>query len=221
MSISESQELEPSAVEASRSGEDSQDTGLVGLRTAKVWLDRTTRVSMTYTNQQRGFKDLLAFPWPHGNQGTFTYDIGGSFAGGNLDNQTFVGEVKKYKREGNLPEHFRDFVAKSYVAYRFAPRRCDHFLWISWAPFQAQKWDEHCTYEKVVSSLSHRENITRSLGLEPGDDALPEIDHQAAAEVAGRIWLITLSDRQDDLNLLDKHYSEIIGKIAIEREGQS
>jgi hypothetical protein len=34
------------------------------------------------------------------------------------------------------------------------------------------------------------------------------------------MWLLTLSDRQDDLNLLDKHYKEIIGMIALE-EGRA
>lgn len=209
-------DLQP--VEAHRVGEDSPDAGLVGLRSAKRWLDRTTRAT-TYTSQDRPFRDLLAYRWPHSDR-TFSYDIGGSFRGGNLDSQSFLGEVKKYKNESDLPAHFRSFMAKSYVAYKATPERCDHFLWISWAPFKAQAWDKHCTYDQMVTSLSHATNITRSLGLEPGTDSASAIDHEAAQIVAGRIWLITLSDRQDDLNLLDKHYSEIIGKIALE-EGRA
>lgn len=216
MGNAESPAPDQQPVEAHRVGEDSQDAGLVGVRAAKRWLDRTTRAT-TYTSQDKPFRDLLAYRWPHETQ-TFSYDIGGSFLGGGLDNQTFLGEVKKYKNESDLPTHFRSFIAKSYVAYKATPQRCDHFLWISWAPFQAQAWDKHCTYDKVVSSLSHASNITRSLGLKPGEDVTPAIDHEAAQAVASRIWLITLSDRQDDLNLLDKHYKEIIGMISLEED---
>ncbi|WP_194521014.1 hypothetical protein [Cellulosimicrobium sp. JZ28] len=205
---------EPQPVEAHRVGEDSQDSGLVGLRAAKRWLDRTTRAT-TYTSQDKPFRDLLAFRWPHGGR-TFSYDIGGNFIGGGIDNQTFLGEVKKYKNESDLPAHFRDFMVKSYVAYKEAPSRCDHFLWISWAPFQAQTWDKHCTYERVIASLCHPSNIVRGLGVQPGEDVSEAIDHEAAQIVASRIWLLTLSDRQDDLNLLDAHYKEIIGMIALE-----
>jgi hypothetical protein len=216
MNVPESLVPDLRPVETHRVGEDSQDSGLVGMRAAKRWLDRTTRAT-TYTSQDKPFRDLLAYRWPHSDR-TFSYDIGGSFIGGDIDNQTFLGEVKKYKNESDLPTHFRSFMAKSYVAYKATPYRCDHFLWISWAPFQAQAWDKHCTYEKVVASLNHPSNITRSLGLEPGADTADAIDHEAAQIVASRMWLLTLSDRQDDLNLLDKHYKEIIGMIALEED---
>lgn len=97
MSVPEPLPPDPQPVEAHRVGEDSPDAGLVGLRAAKRWLDRTTRAT-TYTSQDRPFRDLLAYRWPHSDR-TFSYDIGGSFRGGNLDSQSFLGEVKKYKAD--------------------------------------------------------------------------------------------------------------------------
>ncbi len=194
-------------------GEDSSDTGAEGLQAAKLWLDRSTRVQAIYTHLDRGFRDLLIFAWPHGST-TFSFDMGGQFRGDTLDGQSFMAEVKKYSKESDLPAHFRDFLAKAYVAMDSRPDVCDNFLWISWAPFQAQKWDKHCSYESVIKAIVHKENRQRVLGAETVDEATEAIDHDRASQVAGRVWLVTLSARQEDLMLMDDHYRMIVAELA-------
>jgi hypothetical protein len=219
--VSTADELEPIAqvVENLRVGEDSQTSGEDGLHGAKLWLDKSTRTKTVVTSKDRWGRNLLAFRWPHGET-TFSYDIGGSFIGGDIHGQSFLGEVKKYKAEGDLGTLFRDFLAKSYVALSERENDCDNFLWISWAPFQARSWDKHCTYDNVVRSLKHGDNLQRGLGASTAEEADGLIDPQVAQRVANRVWLITLSDRQEDLYLLDEHYGEIVKKIAMEGVGR-
>lgn len=192
-------------------GEDAQDTGRDGLHAAKVWLDRTTRASV-YTHRDRGFRSLLEFQWPHGNG--FSFDIGGQFRGGDLDNQSFLGEVKNYRYESDLGSHFQKFLAECYVALEVSPNNCDHFLWISWAPFQARAWHLHCTAANVVKSLEHEANRERVFGTNQLSEVQASLDHDRAYKVAERVWLLTLSRKQEDLVLLDEHYGEVVKLMA-------
>lgn len=143
-------------------GEDAHDLGESGLQRAKSFLDRSTRVRWSWTRHDRPMGKLLEFKWPYPSDGrepsSFSFDLGGTFRGDPVENESFVAEVKAYKNESNLPAHFRDFVAKCYVALDTDRDRCDHFLWISWAPFQAQRWDQHCTSENVKKCILHEAN---------------------------------------------------------------
>lgn len=116
----------------------------------------------SWTRHDRPMGKLLEFKWPYPSDGrepsSFSFDLGGTFRGDPVENESFVAEVKAYKNESNLPAHFRDFVAKCYVALDTDRDRCDHFLWISWAPFQAQRWDQHCTSENVKKCILHEAN---------------------------------------------------------------
>lgn len=194
-------------------GEASQDTGRDGLNQAKRWLELSTRVHQSWTHRDAALSELLGFKWPHGDK-TFSFDLGGQFRGGDLENQSFLAEVKKYKNEGDLPTHFRDFVAKCYVALQSRPKRCDHFLWLSWAPFQAQKWDTHTSAERIANSLVHPANRTRVFGTDQEASARAAIDPTVLAGVSSRLWLVTLSDRQDQLVLTKDHYAEVIKLIT-------
>ena len=196
-------------------GEENQDIGRDGLYQAKRWLELSTRVRESWTHQDPPLAELLGFAWPHGGR-TFTFDLGGVFRGDDLDNQSFVAEVKKYKNESDLPTHYRDFLAKCYVAYQIRPDRCGHFIWLSWAPFQAQGWDLHTSVDKVVAALLHSANRQRVLGVEDEDQARLQIDMEAVVAVAGRLWLLTLSDKQKSLVLTKDHYVEVVKMITAE-----
>ncbi|MER6936595.1 hypothetical protein ABTX24_21365 [Nocardioides sp. NPDC127514] len=193
-------------------GEDNQDTGRDGLHEAKRWLDLTTRVKTSWTHRDVPLSELLAFDWPHGTT-SFSFDIGGMFRGDPLDSQSFLAEVKAYKNESDLPTHFRDFLAKCYVAYLAYPDRCGHFLWLSWSPFQAQSWDKHTTPESIQKALLHKENRQRVLGTEDQTGAEAAIDHQAILQVSERLWLLTLARKQRDLVLTRDHYLEVLKLI--------
>jgi hypothetical protein len=116
-----------------------------------------------------------------------------------------------------LPAHFRDFLAKCYIALGDKPLRCDHFLWISWSPFQAQKWDKHATTDSVRRSLIHQKNRNRALGVDNEADAMAKLDVTRMDNVASRVWLITLSDRQEMLVPTESHYYKMAEIFSRER----
>jgi hypothetical protein len=144
--------------------------------------------------------------------------MAGNFRGNPLDGQSFLAEVKKYKRENDLPAHFRDFLVKCYIALGERPKLCDNFLWISWAPFQASKWDQHATVETVRRSITHEINRNRVLGVDNESDAALKLDAERIVNVARRVWLITLSDQQEKLVLTEDHYCEVV-KLILKQRG--
>ena len=196
-------------------GEVQHDKGAEGLRRARKWLSMTTRVDQIWTHEDTALASLLEFSWPHGST-NFSFDIGGVFRGGELNGQAFVGEVKNYKSEQDLPKHYRAFLAKCYVAYLNDAEKCGHFLWISWAPFQAQKWDQHATTDAVINAVAHTDHLERVFGAGAAPD---EIDREVASKVADCVWLVTLSDNQELLYLQADHYSYIQGQLALEAIG--
>lgn len=200
-------------------GEDSQDTGRDGLQRAKQWLDLSTRVLQSWAYDDPTLAEMVHFEWPYatGPAKPFSFDLGGTFRGESLQSQSFLAEVKNYTYEMDLPVHFRDFLARCYVALGEHPRRCGNFLWISWSPFQAQQWHKHPTTEKVRSSLLHEKNRFRALGVESEEDAAGKLDVERMAKVASRVWLITLSDRQEKLVPTEEHYYQMAEMFARER----
>ncbi len=204
-------------------GEDAQDIGESGLLRAKEWLELSTRVDKSWTRHDRPMNELLEFKWPHipadDQAAPFSFDLGGAFRGDPLDNQSFLAEVKAYKNEGDLPELFRDFLAKCYVALEQRPDRCDHFLWISWSPFQARRWDMHATAENVRRSVLHQANRKRALGLDDETEAATKLSPELLVGVASRIWLVTLSEKQEQLVLSRDHYVEVVKLITEGRIG--
>jgi hypothetical protein len=198
-------------------GEDQHYTGMVGLQKVKQWLDLTTRVDSVVTAQDRPWDELLKFEWPHAKTAQskpFSFDLAGKFRGDDIENQSFLAEVKAYKRQSDLAMHYTDFLAKCYIAMSIFPARCDNFLWISYSPFEATVWDKHSSYDKVYRSvLSNRE---RALGKTAEAEAKPLIDARLVNDVASRVWLITLSVRQEKLVLQHRHWAEVVTKIKEE-----
>jgi len=142
--------------------------------------------------------------------------MGGEFRGESLAEQSFLAEVKNYEYEMDLHAHFLDFLAKCYIALGNRPELCDNFLWISWSPFQAQKWNQHATTASVRRALTLPRNRKRALGVDKADDVVGQWDVERMGEVAKRIWLITLSDKQEMLVPIEDHYFKI--KEIIDRE---
>jgi hypothetical protein len=196
-------------------GENSQDIGREGLYKAKRWLELSTRVASSWTHEDGPLAELLGFYWPYGGR-SFTFDLGGIFRGDDLAEQSFLVEVKNCKNEGNLPTHYRDFLAKCYVAFQARPDRCAHFVWLSWAPFQAKNWDVHTSVEKVRSSLLHEANRERVFGVQDLEEAREQLDAETLVAVSERLWLLTLSAKQERLVLTKRHYLEVVKMITDE-----
>ncbi|MFC7618172.1 hypothetical protein ACFQV2_37075 [Actinokineospora soli] len=147
----------------------------------------------------------LTFDWAKPKR-KFSFDIGGTLLGDGLQGQEFLAECKKYKTASDLPGHYRKFLAQCYRALILRPDRCDNFMWISWAPFDAARWDTLTTKEKVRESvLEHGELVFDK----PKEECEDVISDELCDDVAGRLWMIILSDRQEALTLTPEHLGVI------------
>jgi hypothetical protein len=198
------------------SGEEAQLNGFDGLLRAKQWLEATTRVRQSWTVKDTGLRELLEFAWPHGGQ-TFSFDLGGKLRGGTFEGHMFLAEIKNYRYESDLPAHWRKFLAECYVALDAKPERCDHFMWVSWAPFQAQSWHKHRTVDAIRKALLHKDNRERVLGTADEVAATAAVEEARLGKVADRLWMITLSERQEELVIAQEHFAEVMKLMLLEK----
>lgn len=185
------------------SGEELHELGRMGAIRAKRWLDATTRVDVTWVNPDAVAK--LTFAWKDGSK--FSFDLGGTLRGGDVHGQEFFAEIKKYNTAGDQSVLYSEYLAKCFRAFCDMPSRCDHFMWLTWHPFSQTKWNQLCTAAEVRAAvLTHR---AKCLG--EGDEALASaaIDPAICDAVAGRLWLIVLSDRQESL-VIDREDLELV-----------
>ncbi|GCD99656.1 hypothetical protein [Embleya hyalina] len=181
------------------SGEAMHQKGADGTRRAKLWLDATTRVSASWTNEDAVHAARLEFTWPHGEKRPFSFDVGGILSGDEFHGQFFVAECKKYAGASDQGVHFDDWVAKCYLTRRDNHRLADHFMWITWHPFRSSTWTDLCTPESVIKGLLLERNIDRVFGTTDRAEADAMIDRDLARDVADRMWVIVLSDKQERL----------------------
>lgn len=191
-----------------QTGEEQHESGRIGVRDAKRWLEATCRAEVKWDNPNSG-KSKLQFvkagATPSGTaQGdTFSFDCGGTLLGGTSDGEIFLAEVKHYGRSGNQGEQYREFLAKCYQAKQIAGPFCDHFLWITWAPFSVTTWSNLLTPDYVHAAVLATE---RSRKIALGN--LAEPDPGVCDIVSGQLTVVVISDRQ--LELLSLQAAELI-----------
>ncbi|WP_147429640.1 hypothetical protein [Arthrobacter oryzae] len=196
-------------------GEAVQAKGADGARRAKRWLESTTRVNAQWVNPDPPALAKLTFSWPHGGQ-TFSFDLGGTLKYGDLEGEMFFAESKNYAKASDLPTHYEKYLAQCYVAYLDKPGYCDHFMWIAWSPHGTTTWDTLLTAEAVQAAVvRHRKNV---FGVELVKDAESLVDFTTCKEVAMRLWMIILSERQEKLVISPEHRG-VIEKYEITKAG--
>lgn len=124
-----------------------------------------------------------------------------------MHNQEFFAEVKNYKDASDQPAHYRDFLAKCFRAYSMRPERCDHFMWITWSPFNATEWSKLDSADKVKLCVRERWQFNFASEQEAAGSTL---DSRMIKEVAERIWVLVLSDKQiNHLSMSDENLAVI------------
>jgi len=197
-------------------GEELHLIGADGAARAKRWLDATTRVKSCWLNTDPAGASKLDFVWP-GNGRAFSFDIGGILRGGEFENQMFVAEAKKYTGAHDQGTQYRAYLAKCYSARQSNRALTDHFMWITWHPFNVTNWRNLCTADEVTSAVIDRREDVLRVGIS-AEDAKAELDVDLVNDLAERLWLLVLNDRQEKLVITDKHRS-IIFQYEIERGG--
>ncbi len=141
-------------------GEQAGRTGEEGARRAKRWLDATTRVGQSWTNEDTVAAGKLEFAWPFGGQ-TFSFDLGGVLRGDPYHNHHFVAESKKYAAPADQGTRYDNWVAKCYVVRATTPALADQFMWITWAPFRMGEWLNLLKEVAIRQGLLTDKNIQR------------------------------------------------------------
>ncbi|WP_139338196.1 hypothetical protein [Micromonospora avicenniae] len=197
-------------------GEALHEIGRDGAIRAKKWLDATTRVKAAWLNTDPSGAQKLSFNWPaSGNE--FSFDIGGILRGGEFENQMFLAECKKYTTPGGQGTAYRRYLAMCYVATTLNRAITDHFMWITWHPFLVESWSKLCEADEIEKGVV--EQRTQILGSDATpEDARAWLDQDLCKEVANRLWLLVLSDRQEKLVITDAHRGLIL-KYEVEHGG--
>jgi hypothetical protein len=202
----------PSRIRAMAGGEETQAAGRQAAKDAKRWLADTTRVSTAWLNPEALAR--LQFDWPGVANHKFSFDIGGMLRGDPFHNQEFFGEVKGYHRvsEAKQSDEYVSYLAKCYAAYRSAPARCDHFMWITWTPFRihAAARNTYRPWPALWSGREVRKAVVRHRSRVFGpnlsvQDALALATIADCNAVAERLWVIVLHEKQEQLTILKKH----------------
>lgn len=194
-------------------GEQAHDKGRDGARRAKRWLEATTRANVPWVNPHPVAVPKLTFSWVEPEARTFSFDLGGMFIGGDVADQEFLVECKNYENAGHQNSLYNEYLAKCYVAIQQRSDRCDNFMWITWSPFGTRSWSELTSTARVRAAVLSE--CRRALGVEAAD-AESKIDDALCDEVAKRLWIIVLSDRQEKHLVLTAEHQGLIRKHIAE-----
>ena len=171
-------------------GETLHVIGQDGAVRAKVWLEKTGRVDVLFSRYEVAEAPFLTFRKVVGEP--FSFDLGGilRLETGKVQ---FFGEVKKVSVEAGQGPMYKEYLAKCYRA-AVQSEMPHHFMWITWHPFSVTSWSKLCTASEIKSAVeAHKEAYC---GQDPVDDTI-------CADLAERLWLIVLSDRQENLSMSD------------------
>ncbi|WP_032393339.1 hypothetical protein [Rhodococcoides fascians] len=198
------------------SGEAEQRKGRQGAMLAKRWLERTTRVNRSLLNPDgMAAKKLTLQKAKYDNvNSVFSFDLGGSFRGGDLDGQDFMAECKKYATASDLPKHFRAFLAHCYRAIAIDHHMADQLLWISFAPHGGDKWDKLSGTEAVKQAVLHKDLV--DVNFKEGEDPDELFSDDIAAEVSKRVSILILSEWQIENLIMSQEHHGVIEKYIVE-----
>lgn len=197
-------------------GEGEQQKGRRGALLAKRWLERTTRVNVSWVNPDGVAERKLRMKKAHytGVNSVFSFDLGGTLRGGELEGHEFLAECKNYEKASDLGTHYRSFLAHCYRAVAIEHPMADQFFWIAFAPHGTTKWDRMTSPEEVKEAVLHKE--TRDVNFLPSEDPEAEYSDEIGRLVSERLWLLILSTKQIDHLTLSKEHHAVIEAHIIE-----
>jgi hypothetical protein len=199
-------------------GEAMHFKGEDGAQRAKRWLDSTTRTRASWTNKETVQAARMTFNWPHGKKTEFSFDLGGTLYGGEFHDHNFVAEVKNYSSD-DLGSHYDKFLAQCYHVYKEHSRWVNQFMFLTWSPFRIKTWQKLCGPDAIVEAcIAHKERLFELADPTDDDEAKGKIDMDLVTDLADRLWLVVLSEKQEQL-LISKEDRALIVQNRV-REGR-
>ncbi|WP_147459858.1 hypothetical protein [Actinokineospora cianjurensis] len=193
-------------------GEALHKAGDDGAKAFKRWLEATTRVKTVWMNTQGRTASRMTFKWPEDPE-SFSFDLGGIFRAGDIDNDTFLAECKAYNNHSNHQDsEFRSYLAKCYVTESLVPDFHDHYLWLTRHPFSVSLWSNLTTPEYISRGLLQESR--RVFGCDP-EDAKSQIDLDLVAKLSTKVWTpIVVSPQQENLIITSSDRAIVYGNAA-------
>ena len=140
-------------------------------------------------------------------------------SGGEVANQEFLAESKHYANAYDQTSMYSEYLAKCYVARLLRPDRCDNFMWITWSAFGTTVWSDLMSVERVRKAVLGE--YERALGVDDSADAESKISNDLCADVANRLWIIVLSERQEKHLVLTAEHQGLIRRHIAEEAAKS
>ncbi|MEU5669803.1 hypothetical protein ABZ749_05405 [Micromonospora sp. NPDC047753] len=188
-------------------GEAMHKKGADGAQRAKRWLDATTRTRASWTNEDEVAGGRLEFNWPHAGQEPYSFDVGGFLYGQPFDNHSFMAEVKNYSGD-NLGNDYDDFLAKCYLTWRDNTRWANQFMFLTWHPFRIKTWTQLRDPDAIIKGCVA--NRRRLFGVDDEVEARAHVDNSLIDELKNRLWLVVLSEKQEQLLISDQDRALIV-----------
>ncbi|MFJ1541691.1 hypothetical protein ACIODS_24400 [Micromonospora chalcea] len=188
-------------------GEAMHQKGEDGAQRAKRWLDATTRTRSSWTNAEAVSAGRLTYNWPYAGGEEFSFDVGGILYGEPFDHHNFVAEVKNYTGDA-LGGHYDKFLAQCYLVFRDHSRWVNQFMFLTWHPFRIKTWTKLCESDSIVAACL--ENSKRLFDTDDKDEARGKIDETVVSDLKDRLWLVVLSEKQEQLLISDDDRALIV-----------
>jgi hypothetical protein len=116
-------------------------------------------------------------------------------------------------RAGNQGMDYLSFLAKCYSTDHQCKGFYNQYMWITWHPFSVTKWKSLCTSEMVVEGIVQLRE--RLFGEEVDEErARALIDYDLVNDMAGKLWIIVLSEKQEKLVITRENRGLVYGKIG-------
>jgi len=91
-------------------------------------------------------------------------------------------------------------------------------MWITWSAFGTTVWSDLMSVERVRKAVL--DECNRALGVDAGN-AEAKVDDTLCADVAARLWIIVLSERQEKHLVLSAEHQGLIRKHIAEEAAKN
>ena len=92
-----------------------------------------------------------------------------------------------------------NFYASSLVVLRDYPRSANQFMFLTWHPFRVTSWTKLCSTEAIEKGLVENRNRVYGVEDEVEARALMKADAGVIEDLSQRLWLVVLSEKQENL----------------------
>lgn len=163
------------------------EIGREGVRIARRYLDSTTRLTVPFdVSDEPQLCKLLMLDGTNKQ-----FDLSGFF----FEPKRFVYvEAKKYSASRDQGTKFSDFLAHacSCTARSWLDLGTDpqwEFIWLTWHPFALGRWQQLLSRDELRTAITGRPELLGGYA----------VNEQVIEEIADRLWLLVLHDKQTDL----------------------